>query len=94
MLHLSSRVVGVLLTLSAVDVAAQTIGTSGVADPPQVLWTDPGPIASRDLLTAEIPREPVRLCPRDVRSRTGNATNKPAAHLSWSTPNLQLPTPK
>ena len=49
MLYLSSRIVGVLLTLSAIDVAAQTIGTSGAADPPQVLWTDPGPITSRDL---------------------------------------------
>ena len=34
---------------ASADVAAQTAGTMGSADPPRVLWADPGSIASRDL---------------------------------------------
>jgi len=53
MLHLSrqSIVVGLSAALWVSDAAAQTqpVGTTGTADPPQVLWRDPGPIASRDL---------------------------------------------
>lgn len=43
-------IVAAALSIAAVDAAAQTIGTAGIsADPRAVLWTDPGPIASRDL---------------------------------------------
>lgn len=53
--HLGSRWirtagVSLAICLFAFDSSAQTpVATTGVADPPQHLWTDPGSIASRDL---------------------------------------------
>jgi hypothetical protein len=53
MRYLSNRAIGVLacaaLISGASSLQAQTVGTVGSADPPAVLWKDPGPIASRDL---------------------------------------------
>lgn len=54
MLHLSRPwigAVGLCGALWASGAAAQTqpVGTTGIGDPPQVLWRDPGAIASRDL---------------------------------------------
>jgi hypothetical protein len=40
------------LLLAGAGVSAQTAGTTGTADPPQLIWTDPGSIASRDLFWA------------------------------------------
>jgi hypothetical protein len=37
------------LLLAPAEVSPQTAGTTGTVDPPQVLWADPGSIASRDL---------------------------------------------
>ncbi len=43
-------VTAAVMSIAGADLAAQTAGTAGVSgDPRAVLWTDPGPIASRDL---------------------------------------------
>lgn len=47
--RMTAAVLAAALSAAAADAAAQTIGTSGSADPRAVLWTDPGPIGSRDL---------------------------------------------
>lgn len=81
MLHLSRRaVVALLAALCVSDAAAQTpqpIGTSGIADPPQVLWRDPGAIASRDLFwgigsQARDPKGPFKF----VEEKTGGTQPK------------------
>lgn len=52
MMQLSSRLaaaaIGILVFGPALALA-QTVGTSGAADPAAILWKDPGDIASRDL---------------------------------------------
>jgi hypothetical protein len=71
MMHLSNSGISAarmcVLVLSVAGISAQRqsqpVGTGGGADPPRVLWTDPGAIASRDLFwgmggEARVPQGP------------------------------------
>jgi hypothetical protein len=94
MLHLSSRwiaVGSVSFCLLASDVFGQTqpVGTTGAADAARVLWSDPGPVASRDLYwgpgsEARAPKSPFTFVEEDTSGTQPKIIVTDSAGATWN----------
>ena len=94
MLHLSSRWIAITsfaLSLVASDVSGQTqpVGTTGAADPAPLLWSDPGPVASRDMFwglgsDARAPKSPFTFVKEDTGGTQPKIIVTDSAGVTWN----------
>ena len=87
--YVAGGVFALLIFTTGVSAQTQVVGTAGSTDPQRRLWSDPGPVASRDLFwgpgsDARAPKSPFTFVKEDTSGTQPKIVVTDSAGTTWS----------